>query len=125
MFGGSAAAAAATTLGPSAIHPELLAHFADQQREQQRHVQTAVVGRNVRATHQAALALLDKYVERGLQMDEGERRAEAVLRESQRFAHEAQGVNTGFFRCLCIPAWWFDCNGGSVPSHAHRVGKTR
>ena len=96
---------------PTSIHPELLAHFADQQREQQRHVQTAVVGRNVRATRDAALALLDKYVERSVQMDESEARAEAVMQVSARFAQEALGVNR-FFRCFCIPIWWFDCHGG-------------
>lgn len=95
------------------IHPELLAHFADQQREQQRYVQTAVVGRNVRETRDAALALLDRYVERGLQMDESAVRADAVLRESERFLEEAQGASR-FFCCLCVPLWWFQCQSGAA-----------
>lgn len=90
------------------LHPELLAHFADQQKEQQRFVQTAMVGRNVRQVKEATLALMDKYIERGLQMDESATRADEVLRESERFAHEAQGENR-FFRCVCIPIWWFEC----------------
>ena len=97
------------------IHPELQAHFANQQREQQRYIQTAIIGRNVRQSRDAAFALLDKYVERGLQMDEGAMRADALVRESERFTQEARGVSR-FFYCMCIPRWWFDCtrHGGSA-----------
>lgn len=90
------------------FHPDLLAHFAAKREEQQHYVQTAMVARTVRSTRDAALALLDKYVERGVQMDESAVRADAVMRESELFAQEAQGASR-FFCCFCVPRWWFEC----------------
>jgi hypothetical protein len=106
------------------LHPELLEYFADQQREQQHYVRTAEVQRNVRATKEATLALLDKYIARGVEMTDTEQRAEQVMRQSQDFAHEAQGVNR-FYACWVIPLWWFDCQPAqrvTVPAAARWRG---
>jgi len=87
------------------LHPELLAHFVECQREQQHHVQVALVGRNVRQAAAATLTLLDSMAERGLRMDEAAVRADALVRDSERFARDAEGENA-YFCCLWIPRWW-------------------
>jgi hypothetical protein len=103
------------------MNPEVLAYFAQQQREQQHYVRTAQVQRNVRETRDATLALMDKYIARGLAMDEQEERSNAVLLQSRAFASEAQGMNR-FYACWCFPLWWCERGGGGAANEAPKSG---
>lgn len=87
------------------LHPELIIYFAGRQREQQHYVQAALVARTVRQTAAATLTLLDRMAERGVQMDEATARADALVRDSERFAREAEGENA-YFCCYWVPRWW-------------------
>lgn len=88
-------------------------------RTQLYYVNTAVVQKTLRETTVLALQVLDKMMSRSEQLEETETRGADLVRQSERFAAEAERWNKPpwwkrLLLCECIPRWWFTCQPSTV-----------
>lgn len=83
----------------------VIKYFEQQQREQQSHVTTALVTKNLRETTITMQSVMEKIGQRGTQVSGAEEDVNELLASSEEFLDQTK-QSWWKWLCSCIPEWW-------------------